>query len=237
LPHWHIPPTLDLEQRLWAQGFRAVAGLDEAGRGTWAGPVVAASVILPYGESDLGARLAGVRDSKQLTPARREQLALRVQEHALAWGVGVVPAPEIDRIGIVRATRQAMEQALKTLRPPAEALLIDHMSLPAVALPQHSLTHGDALVLSIAAASIVAKVFRDHLMRECERCFPGYGFAQHKGYGTAQHRAALGALGPCTLHRLTFAPLRALFGSSAPAAVRQPPQQGACSSTCCCLGS
>ena len=185
-----------------------MAGLDEAGRGTWAGPVVAAAVVLPAGDPDLLTHLEGVRDSKQLTPTRREQLLARIQEHALAWGVGAVPSSIIDRVGIVAATRQAMRQALEGLNPPADALLIDHLRLPAVDLPQHSLPHGDALVLSIAAASIVAKVYRDRLLQACDRCFPGYGFARHKGYGTPQHRAALRELGPCTLHRFSFAPLR-----------------------------
>lgn len=185
-----------------------MAGLDEAGRGTWAGPVVAAAVVLPGQDHALLAHLEGVRDSKQLTPTHRERLLAPILARALGWGVGVVPAPIIDRLGIVEATRLAMGQALEGLDPPAEVLLIDHLSLPAVALPQQSLAHGDALVLSIAAASIVAKVYRDRLMQECDRCFPGYGFARHKGYGTPQHRAALGALGPCPLHRLSFAPLR-----------------------------
>jgi ribonuclease HII len=170
--------------------------------------VVAAAVVLHGDDSDLLSQLEGVRDSKQLTPARRELLLSRVQAHALTWGVGVVSAPTIDRVGIVGATRQAMCQALEGLHPPADVLMIDYLRLPATALPQHSLPHGDALVLSIAAASIVAKVYRDRLMLECDRCFPGYGFAAHKGYGTARHRAALRELGPCPLHRFSFAPLR-----------------------------
>jgi ribonuclease HII len=228
-------PSLDLEQRLWAQGFRTVAGLDEAGRGTWAGPVVAAAVVLPCDDPDLLFHLVGVCDSKQLTRARREQLLARIYDHALSWGVGVVPARVIDQVGIVAATRQAMDRALQRLHPPAEALLIDHLHLPAIPLPQHCLPHGDALVLSIAAASIVAKVFRDWLMRECDLCFPGYGFAQHKGYGTAQHRAALCELGPCAIHRLTFAPLRNLAGSQGPIATSEPANLADCSFSCCCL--
>lgn len=213
----HTEPTLHLELRLWAQGFRVVAGLDEAGRGTWAGPVVAAAVALPAGDPELLARLQGVRDSKQLTPARREQLLPRILAHALASAVGVVQERDIDQIGIVAATRLAMSRALEGLYPPADFLLIDHLRLPDVPLPQHSLPHGDALVLSIAAASIVAKVHRDRLMQENDCCFPGYGFARHKGYGTPQHRAALRELGPCTLHRLSFAPLRAMVQAHDPA--------------------
>jgi ribonuclease HII len=176
-----------------------------------------------------------VRDSKQLTGTRRVQLLSRVYNHALSWGVGIVPARVIDEIGIVPATRRAMERALHKLQPAPDALLIDHLRLPDVALPQHSLPHGDALVLSIAAASILAKVLRDWLMRECDGCFPGYGFARHKGYGTAQHRAALCELGPCAIHRMTFAPLRRLAGAHDPAAPRRPANLADCSFSCCCL--
>jgi ribonuclease HII len=187
-----------------------VAGLDEAGRGAWAGPVVAAAVILPPGDPALARHLLGVRDSKQLTPARREALLETIQQHALAWGVGAVPPSGIDELGIVPATRQAMHLALQALSPPADYLLIDHLRLPELALPQTSLPKGDALILSIAAASIVAKVSRDRMMVELEARYPGYGFGRHKGYGTAQHRAVLTALGPSSAHRLSFAPLRSL---------------------------
>jgi ribonuclease HII len=204
----NLAPTLTYENRLWAGGYRYVAGLDEAGRGAWAGPVVAAAVILPPDEPALAAHLAGVRDSKQLTAARREVLLESIRQVALAWGVGAVSPAEIDDIGIVPATRKAMALALQTLAPPAEYLLIDHLTLPEVALPQKSLPKGDAHILSIAAASIVAKVSRDRMMADLELVLPGYGFGQHKGYGTAQHRVALEALGPSPLHRLSYAPLR-----------------------------
>jgi ribonuclease HII len=187
-----------------------VAGLDEAGRGAWAGPLVAAAVILPPGEPKLSHHLQGVRDSKQLSPTRREALLEVIWEHSLAWGVGAVPAAGIDTLGIVPATRQAMALALQALSPPADYLLIDYLPLPDSPLPQHSLPKGDALVLSIAAASIVAKVSRDRMMIDLETQCPGYGFARHKGYGTPQHRAALAALGPSAVHRLSFAPLRDL---------------------------
>jgi ribonuclease HII len=235
LPDRHTLPGLDLEQRLWAQGFSSVAGLDEVGRGTWAGPVVAAAVVFPCDDPHLGVHLAGVRDSKLLSPARRVQWLARIYDHAVSWGVGSAPACTIDRVGIVPATRQAMERALSRLLPPPDSLLIDHLHLPGVALPQHSLPHGDALVLSIAAASIVAKVFRDWLMRDCDLCFPGYGFAQHKGYGTPQHRAALRDLGPSAIHRLTFSPLRSLHGFAIPSALRQPGNVAGCAHSCCCL--
>jgi len=205
-----VVPTLHLELRLWAQGFHVVAGLDEAGRGPWAGPLVAAAVALPADDPDLLAHLEGVRDSKQLTPPQRERLLPRILGCALASAVGVVEALDIDCLGIVAATRLAMSRALAGLHPPPDALLIDHLRLPDAQLPQESLPHGDALVLSIAAASILAKVHRDRLMEEAGRRFPGYGFARHKGYGTPQHRDALRELGPCSLHRLSFAPLRAM---------------------------
>jgi ribonuclease HII len=203
-------PTLVYEQRLWAQGYCRVAGLDEAGRGAWAGPVVAAAVVLPPNDEGLLQHLAGVRDSKMLTAARREALLTAIQEHALALATGAVSPAEIDAWGIVPATRKAMILALQALSLPADCLLIDYLSLSDVPLPQHSLPKGDVHVLSIAAASIVAKVSRDQLMVELEDRFPGYGFARHKGYGTAQHQAALAALGPSAVHRLSFAPLRGI---------------------------
>ncbi len=205
-----ILPSLVYESRLWAQGYRCVAGLDEAGRGAWAGPVVAAAVILPPDDPDLGRHLEGVRDSKQLTAARREALLEVIREHALAMGIGTVPPTEIDALGIVPATRKAMTLALQVLSPQADYLVTDYLSLPDVLLPQQNLPKGDAHVLSIAAASIVAKVSRDRTMVELEDRFPGYAFARHKGYGTPQHRTALAVLGPCAVHRLSFAPLRDL---------------------------
>jgi ribonuclease HII len=208
----HSDPTLTYETRLWARGYGRVAGLDEAGRGAWAGPVVAAAVILPPDDPDLLRHLDGVRDSKQLAAGRREALLAVIVEHALAWGVGFVPPAEIDALGIVPATRRAMALALQALSPPAEYLLIDYVSLQDLALPQQSLPKGDTRVLSIAAASIVAKVSRDRMMVELDARLPGYGFARHKGYGTALHQAMLTALGPSSAHRRSFAPLRRLEG-------------------------
>jgi ribonuclease HII len=208
----HSLPTLAYETRLWAKGYGRVAGLDEAGRGAWAGPVVAAAVILPPDDPDLLRHLAGVRDSKQLAAARREALLGVIVEHAVAWGVGAVPPADIDAMGIVPATHQAMAMALHAISPPADYLLLDYVSLQEPALPQQSLIQGDARVLSIAAASIVAKVSRDRMMVELDARFPGYGFARHKGYGTELHQAMLAALGPSIVHRRSFAPLRRLEG-------------------------
>ncbi len=200
-------PTLEAEKRFWERGIQRVAGLDEAGRGAWAGPVVAAAVILPPGDS-MGAALAGVRDSKQLSPTARERLAARIFEVALAVGVGRGEQQEIDVLGIVPATRLAMQRALAALSIAPEALVIDALRLPGVNLPQDAFPHADARALSVAAASIVAKVTRDRWMAEvAETAFPGYGFAQHKGYGTQQHQAALSRLGVCPLHRLSFRPV------------------------------
>ena len=201
-------PSLDWERRLWAQGYRCVAGLDEAGRGAWAGPVVAAAVILPPDDGELARHLEGVCDSKLLSPARREALLSVISRYALALGVGAVAPAIIDTVGIVAATRQAMALALRVLWPLPECLLVDYLQLPDVPLPQECMPRGDALVLSIAAASIVAKVSRDRMMVGLDRVFPGYGFVRHKGYGTEEHQAALAWLGPSAVHRLSFAPLR-----------------------------
>ena len=200
-------PTLEWEQRLWAQGYCRLAGLDEAGRGALAGAVVAAAVILPPDEG-IAQRLAGVGDSKQLTPAERERLYPVIVREAVAVGVGAIPAEAIDALGIVAATRQAMALAVASLTVPPEHLLIDALRLPDVACPQTSLIKGDARCLSIAAASIVAKVTRDRLLVELDQQYPGYGLARHKGYGTPQHRAALAGLGPCLLHRRSYRPIR-----------------------------
>lgn len=200
-------PTLLHELVLWRSGVCAVAGLDEAGRGALAGPVVAAAVVLEP-ESDHDKLLdAGVRDSKELTPTVRRELAPLICDEAAGWGVGVVSAGDIDHIGIVPATLKAMELALQQLPLLAEALLIDYVSLPNVALPQQPIVHGDQLSLSIAAASVLAKVARDQILTCYDGDYPGYGFARHKGYGTPEHRAALLKLGPCPLHRRTFRPV------------------------------
>jgi ribonuclease HII len=205
-----IPPTPDLrfESALATSGLVRVAGLDEAGRGAWAGPVSAGAVILPA-RGDIAARLSGVRDSKQMTPAERAYWAEVIKEQALAWGVGFASHLEIDALGIVPATRLAMARALECLGQPADHLLIDALRLPEVPLPQTVLIKGDARSLSIAAASVLAKTARDALMTQLHALYPAYGFARHKGYGTAIHQAALRAVGPCEIHRYSFAPIKA----------------------------
>jgi ribonuclease HII len=169
--------------------------------------VVAGAVILPLDEPALTDRLVGVHDSKMLTPTEREQWERAIHAVALAVGVGLAGADVIDRVGVVPATRQAMLAALTRLGRSPEAVLIDALQLPACSLPQQAIVHGDVLSLTIAAASIVAKVARDRLMMELDRVYPGYGFTRHKGYGTPQHRAALRELGPSPIHRLSFAPV------------------------------
>jgi ribonuclease HII len=206
-------PGLTFERRLLRQGHRHIAGLDEVGRGAWAGPVVAAAVILPLADPALRARLKGVDDSKALTPRQRERLAEVIGQVALAVGVGGAGSTEVDRHGLLAATRAAMQRALAMLDPQPDALLIDAVDLsPVVAMPQLSPVYGDSRSLSIAAASIVAKVARDRWMAGLDERNPGYGFAQHKGYGTPEHCAALERLGVCEAHRLSYAPILKLCG-------------------------
>ncbi|RRR65380.1 MAG: ribonuclease HII [Candidatus Viridilinea halotolerans] len=204
------PPSTEYETILRAAGHQTIAGFDEAGRGCWAGPVVAAAVILPAAILDEPRALAGVNDSKQLTAAAREVGYNQVLAHASAVGVGSVPAYLIDGFGIVPATRLAMQIALLALQQWPAALLIDALSLPMLSLPQVALIKGDSRSLTIAAASLVAKVTRDRLMQTADCAYPMYGFAAHKGYGTAKHQQALAQYGPCPLHRRTFAPIMAL---------------------------
>jgi ribonuclease HII len=201
-------PNLDHEWALARQGYRLIAGVDEAGRGAWAGPVYAAAVILPLERTDLEGALEGVTDSKLLTPLGRNRLLPLICETALGVGVGAASAGEIDALGIVPATRLAMRRAIEQLAPPPHALLLDYMQLPGVTLPQRAMAKADRLCLSVAAASIVAKVTRDLQMAQLGETYPGYAFAQHKGYGTAAHRQALAQLGPSPIHRMSWAPLK-----------------------------
>ena len=200
-------PDLSLEVPLWRHHVRNVAGIDEAGRGALAGPVAAAALVLPPDPSILE-RLSGVRDSKQLTPDQRAYWATHIKTEALTWGVGFASNVEIDRIGIVNATRLAALRALETLQVRAEHLLLDYLFIPESPLPQTSLIKGDSRSLSIAGASILAKTARDALLYELDNRFPGYDFAAHKGYCTREHLEAIRILGPCPYHRFSFAPFR-----------------------------
>ena len=194
------------EEILREKGYRYIAGIDEVGRGALAGPVAAAAVILPHHID--ATWLSLVRDSKQLSPAKREYLFHHIQKAAVAVGVGLAYHDIIDGQGIVQATRLAMKRAVDQLSPPAETLIIDYMSLPEVSLPQKGIKNGDNLCYSIACASIIAKVTRDRMMVELDVTYPGYRFASHKGYGTREHIACLRRLGPSPVHRQSFRPVR-----------------------------
>lgn len=200
-------PDITFEQTLWTTGVEWIAGVDEAGRGAWAGPVAAGAVILPC-RTDLLDCLPGVNDSKLMTPASRTVWAEKIRDLALTWGIGMASAAEIDTLGILPATRLAMQRAIEQLQPAPQHLLLDAVRLPRVNIAQQSLIKGDARILSIAAASVLAKTARDALMIQMEAEYPGYALSRHKGYGTALHRAALQRLGPCTIHRKSFAPIR-----------------------------
>ena len=199
-------PTYREEIALRDRGYALVAGLDEVGRGPLAGPVLAGVAILPP-------QLEGdwvdlVRDSKQLTAKQREQVLPYLRESSLALEVGIVSSQDVDRLGIVAATRLAMTRAVNSLPLMPQFLLVDAISLPELPIPQKPIIKGDALCVSIAAASIVAKVTRDRMMVEQDAAYPDYGFARHKGYATREHLDSLKRLGPCPIHRQSFAPVR-----------------------------
>ncbi|OGG44013.1 MAG: ribonuclease HII, partial [Candidatus Handelsmanbacteria bacterium RIFCSPLOWO2_12_FULL_64_10] len=193
---------LEVERRLRAQGAGHIAGVDEVGRGPLAGPVLAGAVVLPPAPD-----LPGLDDSKRMTPARREALFERIRGQAVAVGVGVVDSAEIDRLNILQATLKAMREAIAALAVTPDRVLIDGTQRPGSGLPELAFVDGDARSLSIAAASVIAKVTRDRMMADYDRLYPGYGFAEHKGYGSARHLRALRDLGPCPIHRRSFAPV------------------------------
>ena len=187
------------ERELYAQGARTIAGIDEVGRGPLAGPVVAAAVILPE-DFDL----LGVNDSKKLSEKRREELFLQIKEKAVAWAIGMADSRVIDEINILQATKQAMAEAVGSLSVKPDHLLIDAVKLEGIAIPQTSIIKGDEKSVSVAAASILAKVTRDHMMVEYAEVFPGYAFEKNKGYGTKAHYEGIEARGICPIHRKTF---------------------------------
>jgi ribonuclease HII len=216
------PPNLDEEDKLKSQGYELIAGIDEVGRGALAGPVVASAVILP-----LPANLPWlglVRDSKELNSRKRESLFDLINKEVVAVGIGVVPSQVIDSVNILKATKLAMMEAVEKLPKQPHFLIIDRVTLSQCPIPQRGITRGDKLCLSIACASIIAKVTRDRMMVEFDQIYPGYGFAQHKGYGTGDHMSCLRKLGPSPIHRLYFAPVRNLIASqsSGPLASGQP---------------
>jgi ribonuclease HII len=200
-------PTVEEEWKLQTQGYQRIAGLDEAGRGCWAGPVVAAAVMLGEIVIERPELLAGVNDSKQLRPAQRAALEQTIRRYVAGIGIGIVPAYMIDWFGIVEATRLAMELAILHLPQIPDALLIDALRLPRCPLPQHAIIRGDSASLSIAAASVIAKTARDRLMTHFDRVYPAFRFGDHKGYGTAAHASAIAEHGVTVLHRRSFRPL------------------------------
>ncbi len=199
-------PHIEYEKQLWVEGFQVIAGLDEAGRGAWAGPVYAAAVVLPNDERicDL---LSGVRDSKRMTARQRARWEGCIKSASVAWSVASASNEEIDQIGIVPATCLAMRRAIEAISNPPRYLLVDYLNIADCSSPQLSIPKGDCQSLSIAAASVLAKTSRDAYMLEMDQLYPGYGFARHKGYGTAQHSSILEVLGPCKIHRMSFRPL------------------------------
>lgn len=192
---------LTLEKEYCARGFLAVAGVDEVGRGPLAGPVVCAAVILPLEEER---RIIGIDDSKKISARKREALAEQIRESARAYAVEEVSETLIDEINILQATRLCMKRAVEKLQPSADMVLTDGNMTLDIALPQRSIVKGDALVASIGAASILAKVYRDALMREYDKLYPEYGFSHNAGYGTREHVEAIKRVGICAIHRKTF---------------------------------
>ena len=205
-------PSYKEEQSLLDRGFSIVAGLDEVGRGPVAGPVLAAAAILRPKPRGRWVRM--VRDSKMLTARQREQVMPYLRDAALALETGSCSAREVDSLGIASATRLAMQRAVDALPLHPTFLLLDALTLPDLPIPQKAIVKGDSLCMSIAAASIVAKVSRDRIMREFDELYPGYGFADHKGYATSRHLANLRRLGPSPIHRYSFAPVRECARSS-----------------------
>jgi ribonuclease HII len=202
----------EFERVLWGRGVTRVAGVDEAGRGPLAGPVVAAAAILPvkWAKPGLPRELDGLNDSKQLTKTQREKFfAFLSSCGEVEFAIAQVDAAQIDKINILRATHRAMNEALAKLNPQPQHALVDGWPVKTMRVPQTAIVKGDARSYSIAAASVLAKVTRDRLMLEFDRRWPIYGFAEHKGYGTARHFAAIAAHGPCPIHRRSFAPLKA----------------------------
>ena len=194
-----LDEILTYERGLWEAGYDLVAGIDEVGRGPLAGPVVAAAVILPK-----ECKIEGVNDSKKLSAKKREELYDIILEKAVSYGIGIVSNERIDEINILKATYEAMREALSQLKPKADYILADAVTIPMVSTPQRGIIKGDAKSMSIGAASIVAKVYRDRMMEAYEEVYPGYGFASNKGYGAAEHIEGLKKLGPTPIHRKTF---------------------------------
>ena len=202
-----LDSMLNFERVLWRTGIKSIAGVDEVGVGPLAGPVVAAAVVFPP-----GAEVAGVDDSKRLDPEQRAKMETAIRSAGAAIGIGMADVGEIDRLNIYHAALLAMRRAVEALPSTPEHILVDARTIPGVAVPQNSFFKGDGINFSIAAASIIAKTYRDRLMEELEKKYPGYGFAQHKGYSTPEHQNAIRGLGPCPVHRMSYQFIRELCG-------------------------
>jgi len=203
-----MKPHQGIEHNLRKKNFQHVVGCDEAGRGSWAGPVIAGAVILPD-----EINLPGLNDSKLLSPTKRQKLVTAITSQSVAWGIGMVSATELDEIGLSKATHRAFDRALVQLHHPIDYILIDGQGFE-FRTPFSCVVHGDQTVASIAAASILAKVYRDHVMCFLDQLFPGYDFAKHKGYGTKQHQNRLQHLGVSMIHRKSYKPVATLFAKS-----------------------
>ena len=201
-----MPPTLETEHLLWSRGYRRLAGVDEAGRGPLAGPVVAAAVVLSPRRP-----VEGITDSKKLTPKRRQILAGAIKEQAICWAIGRAEVEEIDRINILQASLLAMQRAVAALDPPPRRVLVDGNHCPAFPCPAEAIVGGDGKVAAIGAASILAKVARDEEMLLLDHRYPGYGLARHKGYPTREHLQAIETLGVTVIHRRSFKPIREMM--------------------------
>jgi ribonuclease HII len=202
-------PGLTRELDLWKTGYKTVGGIDEAGRGSWAGPVFAAVVV--FSPITIPTELIGhVRDSKQLSARQRQELAGAIKKTSLDWGIGQATNHEIDSLGIVRATKLAAKRAIERLKNPLEFLILDYLIIEELTIPQVALVRGDQQILSIAAASILAKTGRDHCMIQMDARYPAYSFKSNKGYGTPAHQRALKRVGVCPIHRMSFKPVLAI---------------------------
>lgn len=195
------------EERAWVDGYRLIGGVDEVGRGSIAGPIVACAVILPK-----GIEIQGIDDSKRLSPSKREALYEVIKKASISWGIGIIDPEDIDRMNILTATHKAILIAISHLNPSPDLLLVDGYPIPNCPIPQIAIKRGDRLSQSIAAASIVAKVTRDRLMKGYDEVYPGYGFSHNKGYPTTSHLEAILRYGICEIHRRSFRPIRSLIG-------------------------
>jgi ribonuclease HII len=197
-----MSPNLNYEKKLWAKGCKLVAGLDEAGRGSWAGPLVAGAVILPS-----KFKIKGIKDSKLLSPEKRKELFLAITKNCVSWGVGIVTQEEIDKWGIGPANRLVFERAVKNLSQVPQFLLVDGVKIFSANIPAEFVVKGDQKIMSIAAASIVAKVIRDKILEDLHNDYPEYNFAKHKGYGTEEHLRLINQYGICEIHRMSYRPI------------------------------